>query len=302
MAVEFHRQGPVVVFGEAMIELADLSRDRARIAVGGDTYNTAVYLARAGIPTTFATALGADPFSGRIVDALRGEAVGTALVLTVPERTPGLYAIEVDDHGERSFTYWRSASAARAFFAASGSDNVVRAMAAAPVLYLSGITLSIFEDADRRRVVDIARRVRAAGGVVAFDTNYRPGGWASRGQALAAVEAIMPHVSLALPTLQDEAALFGPVDAPACAQRWLHAGADEVAVKSGPDGAFVSDAGWVPPPRVVTPTDTTGAGDSFNGAYLAARIGGAAPTDAALRAHRLAARVLDEPGAIVPRA
>jgi 2-dehydro-3-deoxygluconokinase len=109
-------------------------------------------------------------------------------------------------------------------------------------------------------------------------------------------------VDVALPTFEDEAALFGDADPEATARRWRDFGALEVAVKRGADGALIDAAdfrGWVRPLREVRPVDTTGAGDSFNGAYIGARVvDGAAAAAAA--AHRLAAAVISRRGAIIP--
>lgn len=154
----------VVCFGEVMAELAGLEADTVRVGVGGDTFNTAVYLARLGTPVSYATAVGRDPFSLRIRERLSMEGVADDLVITSPDRNCGLYAIEVDASGERSFTYWRDRSAARQFFALPRSAEVLAGMERADVLYLSGITLSLFSGDERRRIVDLARSVRQRGG------------------------------------------------------------------------------------------------------------------------------------------
>ncbi|MBB4659445.1 sugar kinase [Parvularcula dongshanensis] len=292
---------PAVVFGEAMIELSDVTDEACRLGVAGDSFNTAVYLSRQGLSVAYMTALGDEAFSDRIAGALTEEGIDTRYVLRRDGGTAGLYAVTVDEVGERSFTYWRSASAARAFFRTQGADDVLRKAERTPLLYLSGITLSLFDESERRQVISFARAVREVGGAVVFDTNYRPRGWESSGEAARTIDALAPHVSIALPTFDDEAILFGfsePIDS---ADRWLAAGAREVVVKHGPAGALIAGKGWVPPPETVLPLDTTGAGDSFNAGYLAARLGGAPPKEAAMAGHVLAAKVLRTPGAILPR-
>ena len=142
---------PIFVFGEAMIELSGVQGSQAKLGVAGDTFNTAVYLSRVGQEIHFATALGDDAFSGRILTALTAENIKTEAVLIIKGGTPGLYAIELDESGERSFTYWRSASAARRFFDAPLASQTTDDMRAAKTLYLSGITLSIFEPAISRK-------------------------------------------------------------------------------------------------------------------------------------------------------
>src|ERR1700687_5763099 len=94
-----------VCVGEVMIELARGSDVRFSIACGGDTFNTAVYLARAGIGVAYATALGDDPYSDGIVSMATAEGIKTDLILRVPGRAPGLYMIETDQKGERRFRY-----------------------------------------------------------------------------------------------------------------------------------------------------------------------------------------------------
>jgi 2-dehydro-3-deoxygluconokinase len=299
MGVEFNRAGLIIVFGEAMIELSDVSDHHATLGVAGDTLNTAVYLARSGESVSYATALGTDSFSGRIDALLKKESIDTKLVLIAPKKIPGLYAIETDEAGERSFSYWRSDSSARYFFKGSDIEAALVKMAAAKLFYFSGITLSIFSPADHLRIIALLKAIRDKGGVVAFDTNYRPHGWDSPEVARRAIESVMPYVSIAMPTLEDEMALFGHRSEMDCVGFWTEAGAEEIVVKAGPRGAFVRNVGWVAPPTVVRPVDTTGAGDSFNGAYLSARLKGLSSRDAALEAHSLAAEVLMTPGALV---
>ena len=292
---------PVVVFGEAMIELSDVTASSAALGVGGDTFNTAVYLARSGIDTAYVSALGDCPFSRRISSALEAEGISTSHMCELPGGSPGLYAIETDETGERSFTYWRSASAVRSFFACRDAEAALEAMSAARLLYLSGISLSLFSEQEQLKLIEIAGAVRANGGTVVFDTNYRPRGWSSSEAARRAVRAMMPSVSIALPTFDDEQDLFGYTKVEECIAAWVEAGAEEVCAKLGPRGAFVSGTGLIPPRSQIKPLDTTGAGDSFNGAYIAARLQGADPAAAALAGHELAARVLMVAGALLPQ-
>ena len=153
-------QNPAVVFGEAMIELSGVEAASCRLGVAGDTFNTAVYLARNGAATSYMTCLGDEAYSDRISEALRAEGLAGRYVLRRKGGVPGLYAVTLDEHGERAFTYWRSASAVRGFFGTPGCDEALRTAERTPLLYLSGITLSLFSEADRTRLVSFARAVR----------------------------------------------------------------------------------------------------------------------------------------------
>ncbi len=106
----------VASIGECMIELRERPDGRLDRSFGGDTLNTAVYLARLGVAVDYVTALGDDPWSDEMVAAWAREGVGTGLARRVPGRLPGLYIIQTDPSGERSFLYWRDSAAARMLF------------------------------------------------------------------------------------------------------------------------------------------------------------------------------------------
>ena len=221
----------------------------------------------------------------------------------LPGRLPGLYTIRTDARGERSFTYWRSAAAARDMLRGPRAEQVGAALQGYDLLYLSGITLSILDPPQRAALVAIADRVRAHGGRVAFDSNYRPVGWPNPEAARAAFEEMLERVDIALPTLDDEQALFGVKDARECADRLRRRGVAEVAIKLGEAGCYLSSdefTGDIRAEAVEAVVDSTAAGDSFNAGYLAARLLGADPPGAARLGNRLAARVVAHPGAIVP--
>ncbi|HSJ78568.1 MAG TPA: sugar kinase, partial [Erythrobacter sp.] len=219
-------------------------------------------------------------------------------------RVPGLYAIRTDERGERSFTYWRDQSAARDFFALSGAGAALAEAGRSRMLYLSGITLSLFDADGQVQVADLAKTVRENGGEVVFDGNYRPRGWPGADIARAAFAQIAPYCSIVLPTFEDEAALYGDTEPHESFRRWHDAGARLVVVKMGDEGAMLSHAGeaprLIPCPRRKAPRDTTGAGDSFNAGFLTALLAGAEPESAVLAGHQLAGEVVMHPGAIIP--
>lgn len=299
-----------VSVGECMLELVRQGGTGAggmgqwAMQIGGDAFNVAVYLARGGVDTAFLTALGEDSFSRHMRGAWQAEGLDTSLVATVPDRVPGLYAIETDAAGERHFTYWRDRSAARALFDQPDIAALLGRAAQTKLLYLSGITLSLFDAGGRAELRALAAKVREQGGAVAFDSNYRARLWPSPEVARQAIEDFAPLVDIALPTLTDEQALFGDRDAGAAAARWRGRGAGTVAVKLGMDGALLATGDQqqvIGTPPQAQPHDTTGAGDSFNGAFLAAWLQGRSAAEAVMAGHRLAGAVIRHSGAIIPR-
>jgi 2-dehydro-3-deoxygluconokinase len=299
----------IASLGECMIELRHRSATALDLAYGGDTLNTAVYLARLtrerDVRVDYVTALGDDAYSDGMLAMWQGEGIRTDLVARLKGRLPGLYTIRTDARGERSFTYWRSAAAARDMLRDARAEQVAAALEGYDLLYLSGITLSILDPPQRAALVGIADRVRAHGGRVAFDSNYRPVGWPSPEAARAAFEEMLTRVDIALPTLDDEQALYGVEDAADCADRLRRRGVAEVAIKLGERGCFLSAThltGEIAAEPVDQVVDSTAAGDSFNAGYLAARLFGADAREAARLGNRLAARVIAHPGAIIAAA
>jgi len=298
--------GQAVSIGECMVELARGPDGRFGLAYGGDTFNTATYMARAGIEVAYATALGDDPYSAGILAAARAERVATELIATLPGRMPGLYLIETTAVGERSFWYWRDRAAARELFECAGAAKVVEAIAAARLVYFSGITLSLYTAKGLDIMAEAVAAARARGAVIAMDSNYRPRGWGGDlNRARDTFARFWALADIALPTFDDEQALWGDQTPADTTRRLYDLGIAEIVVKQGGDGARVRAGGQdltVPCPARVKPVDTTAAGDSFNAGYLARRLLGDGPADAAILAHRLAGVVIQHRGAIVPRA
>jgi 2-dehydro-3-deoxygluconokinase len=275
---------------------------------GGDTLNTAVYMARLLDPATaqvaYVTGLGVDGMSAEMLAAWQREGIDTSCVQRLADRLPGIYMIETDPDGERRFHYWRKDSAARHWLEAPDAGKVLVQLAAARMVYLSGISLAILAPSDRELLIAALAQCRAAGGTVVFDNNYRPRLWESPDTARVVYGRVLAHADIALLTLDDEVALYGPADARAVIERTRALGVAEVVVKCGGDPCVVWHDGQlheVAPEPVRDVIDTTAAGDSFGAAYMAARLSGQGPEDAARAGHRLAGTVIRHRGAIIPR-
>jgi 2-dehydro-3-deoxygluconokinase len=288
----------IVLVGEAMLELAHKKGGGWNLGYGGDTLNTAIYMARAGHDVAYLTAMGCDPLSADLKARWEDEGLDPSLVLSHPTRNTGLYAINTDANGERSFAYWRDTSAAREMFALPGMGAALAAAEHADLIVYSLITLAILPPAGRERLLALCKHVRARGGKAAFDGNYRPRLWASAEEARNARDAAIACADIGLPTLEDEALLSGERDADAVAAHWTSLGCVETIVKLGARGCRLPDGTTLPPPEILQPVDTSGAGDAFNSGYLAARINDANLEDAAMAGHRLAGWCVMRRGAI----
>lgn len=294
----------VVSIGECMIELSCRSGASWQQGFAGDTLNTLWYL-RVLLPddaaADYVTAFGDDPFSAEQIAFLAANRIGTANSPTIADKAPGLYAIALDDAGERSFTYWRNEAAARHL--ADDAKVLAQSLAGADLVYFSGITLAILEADSRQNLIEALTVARANGTTVAFDPNYRPRLWRDRGEAQAAIETGYRASAIVLPTFDDEAMLFGDTSPTATAKRIAAHGPATIIVKCGNAPALVRDdemSEIVAPETGIVPVDTTGAGDSFNGGWLAAHFAGRDPADATRFAHRVAGRVIGHHGALLP--
>lgn len=296
----------VACIGECMVELSPAENGLFKQAFAGDTLNTAIYIARTAahaIDTSYITAIGKDSFSDRMIDFFQSENINCQWISRLPEKVPGLYAIELDAYGERSFSYWRTDSAARALFS-HGLTPAQRSELAESfdLYYLSGISLAILDEGSRELLKKTLTRARERGAKVAFDSNYRPRLWSSREQAQSVTSEFLALTDIALVTFDDEQALFGDQSITDTMNRL--SAIPEVVIKQGGDGCsiMVNQAlSFVPATVVRQIVDTTSAGDSFNGGYLARRMSGDAPETAAAFAHRLAASVIQYKGAIIPK-
>ncbi|TNG97081.1 sugar kinase [Pasteurellaceae bacterium USgator11] len=297
----------IAVIGECMIELL-LKENDPKLAFGGDTLNTAVYLSRLldhrHFSVSYVTALGQDPFSQQMLAQWQQEKIETDLVQQRADKLPGLYSIVTDQQGERSFYYWRNDSAARYWLQGEQSDVVLSRLQAFDYCYLSGISVAILDGASLEKLYALLRQIKANGGKVIFDNNYRPCLWQDGDAARQVYQKILAFTDIAFLTLEDETALWQESAVEAVIARTQSYGVAEIVIKRGAESCIVATgakrfeiaANKIAAEKVI---DTTAAGDSFSAGYLAARLYGAEVESAVRQGHRLAGTVIQHRGAII---
>lgn len=292
----------LIAIGECMVELSGAPGGLLRMGFAGDTFNTAWYLRRElgeDWQVAYLSAVGEDETSSAMLDFMAESGVDTRFVRRLPGRVPGLYLIHLDG-AERRFSYWRDTSAAKAL--ADDEAHLAEAFAAGDAFYFSGITLAVLPAEARARLLGHLRAAKAAGKPVAFDPNIRPRLWPDKAEMRAAIEAGAAAATICLPSYPDERDAFGDASPAASAARYLGLGVGEVMVKDGAEPAVVATPDHsevIPAPPVGDAVDTTGAGDSFGAAYVAARLSGASAVEAAHRGHKLAGEVVRHFGALI---
>jgi 2-dehydro-3-deoxygluconokinase len=291
----------VACIGECMIELRQAPGGLFSRGFGGDTLNTAVYLARLGTEADYITALGDDTLSGEMIAGWQAEGVGTTKVARLKGKLPGIYMIETDAKGERKFFHWRDSAAARQLMSLPETDTILASLASYDLVYLSAITLSIYDEAGRARLLSALKQARQRGVRVAFDTNFRARGWPDLDIARRVFAQAFETADIALASTEDLLPLYPAESNQALLARVT---SPEVVLKLAEPASMVRFDGATKEVRAEPVTrpvvDTTAAGDSFAAAYLAARLSGADPVAAARAGHHLAGVVVCYPGAIIP--
>ena len=296
----------MAVIGECMVELNGAPFGPVHQTFGGDSLNTSLYLARLGrqaIAVQYVTAVGSDPLSKGMTERWKAEGIDTHLVLRDSARLPGLYWIQVDATGERSFLYWRGESAARYLLQHADFERVAAGLAAVDLIYLSGVSLAVLPDEDREKLLELLRRLATSNVLIAFDTNYRASLWMSPEAARTAVTALLPATRLMFATFEDEQHLWGDATPQASLARLHAAQVQSIVIKLGRAGCLYSDGATVTVvetsavPNVI---DTTAAGDAFNAGFLAAWLENCSPEECCRVGNALAGIVIQHHGAIIP--
>ena len=290
--------------GECMVELSPTAAGDYTRGFAGDTFNTAWYARRllpANWSVAYGSCIGTDAVSDEMAAFIADQGIDTTALRRLTDRTVGLYMISLRD-GERSFSYWRGQSAAKLL--ADDPDWLASTLIGRSIIHFSAITLAILSPDHRRAFCDALRTARANGSLIAFDTNLRPRLWDGADAMRHGVMLGASVADIVLPSFDEETGLWGDRSAADTIARYREAGANRVVVKDGGGPVTLWSTAHGTRQHVATPVsqivDTTAAGDSFAGAFLAHLAIGQSEDVAAQAAMALAAKVIQARGALVP--
>ncbi|MBP7066103.1 sugar kinase [Ferrovibrio sp.] len=290
----------ILCLGEAMVEFNQTNgpeSDQYLRDFGGDTSNCAIAAARQGARAGYATLVGSDPFGDLLLGLWQREGVDSANVGRRADAPTGIYFVTHSGQGH-TFTYYRKGSAASTMLPA---DLPAERVAEATILHTSGISLGV-SAALRETTFAAMTAARQAGTRVAFDTNLRLKLWPLE-QARTETHRAAKLADILLPSLEDARALSGLDQPEAILDFYRGLGVPLVVLKCGAAGVLLGTpdgARWRVPGHSVPSVDATGAGDCFDGAFLAEIARGAAPTEAAAYANTAAALTTIGYGAVGP--
>lgn len=307
----------IAIIGECMIELNGAPFGSMQQSYGGDTLNAAIYLNRSAtsnveqtgnpsIRTSYVTALGSDAISQQMLKRWQSEGISTDLVVIDEKRSPGLYLIQLDDEGERTFLYWRNNSAARYLVQHPNFDAICQSLNDVDMIFFSGISLAILPQSDQIKLLTVIQKLRSKGVTIAFDSNYRPKLWESESVTKECYQLGYQTTDIALVTFDDEQQLWGDQTPQDTIDRLHRLGVKTIIVKLGAEGCLVSETPEKAPSLIeTTPVETvidsTSAGDSFNGGFLSCYLSGGSIEQACRQGNALARLVIQHHGAIIPK-
>ena len=295
----------LLVIGECMMELRAAEADSYRRAFAGDTYNSAVYAKRwqQSLQVSMYSSVGRDAISESMIAAWEQEGVDASLVTFSDDRLPGIYAISTDEQGERNFSYWREGSAATQMMTLLERSGGTKTIPDFDYVYFSGLSLAILDDEDKQRLLDLVSSLRRRGAKIAFDPNYREKLWKDSAHAAYWMTKSYRICDIALPGVEDHMALYAHDSVQSIGQFLKTEKVEEIVIKGGRDGVFCYHQGLPVHHQIFSPAaqqiDSTAAGDSFAGTYLAARLMGSSCAESATAAAAVAKLVVQYPGAII---
>jgi len=290
----------ILSIGEPMMEFSEI-RDPHRGAIflpgfGGDTSNFAVATSRQGAKAGYLTRIGKDVFGDRLMELWEREGIDTSMVIRDADAPTGIYFVTHDDNGHH-FTYYRKGSAASMLRPEDIREDVI---ARAKVLHVSGISQAISESC-RAAVERAVRIAKSKGVIVSYDANLRLKLWPLT-IAKPVIEATAVMSDYFLPSLEDAVQLTGLRDVKQIADYYLQTGVKRVVLKLGRKGVLVAtrEERHFVEGFQVDAVDATGAGDTFDAAFIVRILNGDAMAEAARYANAAAAISTTGYGAVAP--
>ena len=301
----------IAIIGECMIELSSVQSNigsketTIKQSFGGDGMNTAIYLkklAEDAIDVHYVSSMGTDPQSHSLIKQWQDHGINTDSVLINSAKHAGLYMIQNDDDGERTFQYWRNDSAARYMVQHNDFEQTIAKLRDFDAIYLSGISLAILPEQDCNTLIAELTQLASSGVKIIFDSNYRPSLWSSKDHCQKVTKQMYALSTLALVTFDDEYDLWADDSIENCRKRLHNQGVKELVIKDGENGCQFSVGDKVEKfstEKVNKVVDTTAAGDSFNAGFLAYWLQALPIEKCADAGNKLAGQVIQQKGAIV---
>lgn len=295
----------ITVLGECLIELSQDKDNLYKQAFAGDTINCAIYLKREFPEASieYITVLGEDKMSKKMIDFFHEEDIKTTHVDFIKNKNPGLYMIETKN-GERSFSFWRESSSAKKLFTTKSLKNIKKEMLSSDMIYFSAITIAIMSKKGRDNLFKTLKEAKSKNIKIAYDSNYRPALYKNEKKAIRLHNKALRYCDIFLPSFDDEQDLRKKIEAKDIISNAKKQGIGEIVIKCGKNDIiyyYKDKTKSIKVQALNKIVDSTSAGDSFNGGYLASRLQNNTIEDSIKKAQKLSAKVIMHKGAIIPK-
>ncbi|MCR5034770.1 MAG: carbohydrate kinase [Clostridia bacterium] len=267
----------IITLGEVLIDLTQTGTDESGIPQftafpGGAPANVAVAASRLGAKTGFIGKIGSDAFGAQLRETLEKDHVDTACLFASDEVPTTLAIVSVDEHGERSFAFYRNPGADTQL---TEEEATAFLKAELPFILHFG-SLSLTTEPSRSAALAAVQRAREKGVLISYDPNYRAALWSSEEEAIRWMKAPLDSVDILKISDEELMLLTGTDDLQEGSRRLSEYGISLILITLGSKGVFYrlccgDEAehlcGLVPAEKVSV-CDTNGAGDTFLGAVL----------------------------------
>ena len=232
---------------------------------GGAPANVAVQALRTGVSAGFLGRVGRDMFGDFLVETLESCGVETAGLSQDPDFATTLAFVQLNDRGDRDFSFYRNPGADTRLTA----GETERALVGQCSLLCFG-SLLLTAEPSRSAVEELVKFAKSQGKITAYDPNWRPPLWPSQEEGVARMKSLIPYADIMKVSDEELQLLTEESDMAAGAKALLGQGVSIVVVTMGPKGCAVFTPGFSLTKNTYdTPVrDTTGSGDSFFGALL----------------------------------
>ena len=292
----------ILAVGECMAEMRQTAKELYQQKFAGDTFNTLYYLAKtSSFESYYYTVIGNCKLSKQLMEFFKTIPIHLDYVYQDLKLNLGLYLIVNDQQGERSFVYYRQQSAAKQliqYFSYAMQEDFFTFDA----IYLSGISLAILSNNDRKILINELEKYARQGGQIIFDNNYRHQLWSSPHDAHEAYKELHTISSIVFVTFEDEQLCYGDKSIEDTLNRYYKF-SPLVVIKNGSKPVFISydkTINQYPVSKINHIIDTTGAGDAFNSGFINKYLYGESIKNAVEAGCQLAGKVIQQAGAIIP--
>ena len=187
--------------GECMIEITNLDKSLYNFSIAGDTLNFSTYLNSSFFKVFYLTAIGTSDINKIVIEFLKNKKINIDLIEKFSTKEIGLYLIKNTKKGEKQFYYWRDNSAAKFFFN-NRISNFFKKNQNFDYIYLTGITLSLFEVKNIDKLIELIRYVKKNNSKIIFDFNIRIKRW-SKQNLISYLNKILPYIDILFASGED---------------------------------------------------------------------------------------------------